>query len=212
MKIPEIRIQFSWLLFNEVSQDLFKLHATKNDKKLSDYQYYEKYTEDYRDAWLKYEKNTLHGMVDSLGVEFYKPVIDVSLAPWIKPISNPLIISFYYKPDQFIDTLTHELYHNLLTDNTALTTKQNRSKRTDLREEWAKMFGSNHSFTTLVHIPVHAGMKYIFLDVFKEPQRLERDIKHVGKWPDYKKAWDYVEQNDYKAILDKLKSYYANLA
>ncbi len=55
---------------------------------------------------------------------------------------------------------------------------------------------------------VHSGLKEIYLDVLKEPYRLERDIKECQQWPAYKAAWAYVEDNDYKEINKKIKELY----
>ena len=58
---------------------------------------------------------------------------------------------------------------------------------------------------TLVHIPVHAILKEIYIDVFNEPKRLKRDIDSSNKnsVKDYIKAWDYVEAENYKEITGK---------
>ena len=70
------------------------------------------------------------------------------------------------------------------------------------------MFGSDLEFKTLVHIPVHAGLKALFLDTLEEPMRLERDILRLEKNPAYKAAWDYVESHDYRQINTDLKELY----
>jgi hypothetical protein len=73
------------------------------------------------------------------------------------------------------------------------------------------MFGSDLDFKTLVHIPVHAGLKALFLDTLGEPERLKRDILRLQKNPVYKAAWDYVENHDYKQINAELKELYRSL-
>jgi hypothetical protein len=117
-----------------------------------------------------------------------------------------MVIGVMREPDQFIDTLTHELIHRLLTDNTSLPFD------TKYLSRWGKLFGKDHTFGTLVHIPVHAVHKAVYLDILNEPDRLERDVQEnkSAKAEDYIAAWEYVEKHGYRAIIDKLKRDYAN--
>lgn len=208
MKIPEIRISFAWLLFYGESQSLAEAH----DFKLESYYHYDQKTAEYRKAWKKHEKRIIHGLQTSLGVEFYKPVIDVSCTPYFIPKSDPLIMNFKETPDQFIDVLTHELCHVLLTDNNKHQSNGENPKM-DLIAVWKKMFNGEKDFNVLAHIPVHALCKYIYLDVLNEPSRLERDKKAVEEWDNsgaYKTSWAYVESHDYKEIIKQLKESYIN--
>jgi hypothetical protein len=112
-----------------------------------------------------------------------------------------MIIGVIYEPDEFIDILTHELIHRLLTDNRTLPYDL------FLIPHWENLFGKNHSFNTLVHIPVHAVHKAVYLDALKDAKRLERDIKRHQKYgnKDYTAAWDYVESRGYEDIIACLK-------
>lgn len=207
MKTPEIRINFAWLVYYAESQAL----AEKYGNELKSYEYYEQKTQAYRKAWKKHEKNILAGLQSALGVSFYKPVIDVSCAPFFIPKSDPLIMNFNEEPDQFIDVLMHEICHVLLTDN-----NQHQSNgltpKLDLIAVWQELFSGEEDFNVLAHIPVHALSKYIYLDVLKEPSRLVRDKKAVEEWEGsgaYVRSWQYVEEHDYKHIIEQLKQSYA---
>lgn len=116
-----------------------------------------------------------------------------------------MVISTKYSGDRFVDVFTHELSHRLLTDNDKYQIETARRK---LGGAWAELFGKEHSFKTLVHIPVHALLEYIFVDVLDEPQRLERDKEYLKKHADYDDAWKYVAQAGYKNIIDKLAVLY----
>ena len=146
-------------------------------------------------------------MTESIELSFRQNIIDVYIAPWFRAFSDPMVIGVMQDPDVFVDTLTHELIHRLLTDNTAIP------HETMLLEEWQKLFGKQHTFGTTVHIPVHAVHKAIYLDVLKDPERLERDVASNKKYEakDYIAAWDYVEQHGYKVIIDKLQNSYEKL-
>lgn len=204
MKQPEIRIFYSWLLAGDISKQIQELHP---DWKFDDDETLELYAENYRKEWAKYNDKILTALVNALGVSFYKSVIDVACAPNIVPVSDPLIISFRTFPDQFVDVLTHELCHVLLTDNTTYSIHSSH-KDLDLRDRWAALFGTEHESNTLVHIPVHALCKYIYLDVLRDPSRLERDMKDVQQYAPYRAAWKYVNNHDYKDIIRDLKMDY----
>lgn len=146
-------------------------------------------------------------MTETLRLSFRQNIIDVNIAPWFHAFSDPMVIGVMQEPDVFVDTLTHELLHRLLTDNTLIP------HETQLLPEWGKLFGNQNSFTLLVHIPVHAVHKAIYLDILKAPERLERDIannkKHGSK--DYEGAWDYVEKHGYNEIISQLLKSYEQL-
>jgi hypothetical protein len=206
-KLPEIRIQDAWLLRDNVSKHLNELWG--KGKLLADDKDMKTIVNNYRKAWDPYEQKILNGMADLLGLDFKQNIIDVYIAPWFFAFSDPMIIGVIYKPDVFIDILSHELLHRLLTDN--ISTPYDKGL---LIPEWQRMFGKKHTFTMIVHIPVHAALKAIYLDILKQPERLERDIdRHKeNKSKDYIDAWEYVEENDYKEIIKNLRLSYEKLS
>ena len=210
LTLPEIRIKDAWLLRLNVSQHLHKLWAQEGAI-LADDEHMKKIVKAYQKAWNPKEKIILEAVCKLYGLSFRQNVIDVHIAPWFSAFSDPLVIGVKYTPDEFVDTLSHELLHRLFTDNTNLPYRTNK-----LLDEWKRLFGDEHDFSTLVHIPVHAGLKYIYLDVLKEPERLERDIKsskaNEKTWgTPYINAWNYVEGHDYKDINRALKQSYKEL-
>jgi hypothetical protein len=208
--IPQVRIKFSWLLYEYVSRDKYKLYG-KEWGDIPAYEQCEKWTENYRQEWTKYEDRIIPALTTALGVSFRQPIIDASVAPGIRAMSDPLILNFMYYPDQFVDSLTHELIHVLLTDSDKFSLKGD-THGIDLIDAWRKLYGE-HDFETMVHIPVHAIHKYIYLDVFKEPERLRQDIKTVAAdGSSYANAWRYVEAHDYRQMVEELRRFYAELA
>ena len=207
--LPEIRINFSWLFYDDVCRQLDKVQKWD----LPSGEQCEEWTEAYRSAWAKNEVKILTAMQDITGLKFYKSVIDVTTAPGVIPKSEPLFMSFMDKPEGFVDTLTHELIHVLLTDNTKLSIYgENRSFR--LGTAWKKIFGINDDFSCLVHIPVHAIHKKIFCDVLNDPKGIDRDIELMKKFgaKSYLKSWDYVKKGGHEVIIEKLKKSYAEIA
>lgn len=167
--------------------------------------------EEYRQAWASKEELILTQMQQCMGLTFESPLFDVALAPWTygSATSFPLIIDMLREPDEFVDVLTHELFHQLFSENQIITS---RNARAQSRLNWGQLFGTEHTSSTLVHIAVHAACKYMYLDVHKEPYRLERDIEHAKHLPDYARAWEYVEQHGYRHIIQQLKDRYQEVA
>jgi hypothetical protein len=207
-KLPEIRINFSWLLYHKECRHL-DLVLNNGESKLARPEKYEARAEEYRNAWANYETTILRGMTEVLELSFYRPVIDVTLAPFFGHKSTPLIINFRPDPDRFVDILTHELLHVLQTDNNKHQSLGPHST-VDLMAEWRRLFGE-HERVTLVHIPLHALHKYIYLDVLKAPERLEREInflRTVQTSGAYLQAWEYVNARDYRGIVDEIRKVY----
>ncbi|MEI8188081.1 MAG: hypothetical protein WCG30_04025 [Candidatus Saccharibacteria bacterium] len=208
---PEIRINYAYLLTG-VSEILDR-HYNPGKSKLASFEQCEEWTEDYRKEWEKYQSKILSALHDILGLKFYRDVIDVSLAQYFIPQSEPLIIHFRNEPDLFVDVLSHELIHILLTDNDVFQLN-NHDRRVDLIKIWKEMFGNNFDFGTLVHIPVHAVLKSLYIDYLHDESRYLRDIekaKELKNTKNYADAWEYVEKNDYKQIIEELKTSYSHL-
>lgn len=198
---PGIRIKDAWLLRQNASAHLHKLWD-KKDRPLADNEHMKKKVAAYKKAWNPYEKEIIHGMCDLLELEFRQNIIDVNIAPWFGAFSDPMVIGVIYEPNRFVEVLTHELLHRLLSDNIQT------DYGTDYPKQWKKLFGEEHSFKTLVHIPVHATLQAVFDDVLHEPERTKHDKKLCEQWPDYHAAWQYVGENGYKEIIDQLKNSY----
>lgn len=179
-------------------------------RKLAEPKKFREKSERYRQAWAPHETLLLQKMTEILDVKFYRPVIDVTLAPYFGSKSTPLIINLRPSADEFVDVLTHELLHVLLTDNDKHQSNGPHA-RIDLMCEWKRLFGEEHDSLTLAHIPVHALHKYLYIDVLRAPERLERDIETVKKSPTggaYVKAWDYVNNRDYTTVVNDLRKIY----
>lgn len=207
--LPEVRINFSQLLYQDVSKKLNRL----NEWDLPSAEQCEKWAESYRNEWAKKEKTILIAMQEILDLRFYKTVIDVALAPDIIGKSDPLIIGFIDRPKGFVDTLTHELTHVLLTDNTKLSLFGS-NRKFMLGSEWRKLFGFEDDFDALVHVPVHAVQKKIFIEVLNDENGMQRDKDLMKKFKadSYLKSWDYVDEIGYDVIIDKLKKSYDDIA
>lgn len=209
MNIPSVRIHNSRLLFQSISEDERARWAERTGQPLVSFEDMGIYAERLRGVWGVHRDVILPAMLNLYGLEFNRNIIDVYVSPWNMSISDPLILNPNRPPEVQVDTLMHELLHVLFTDNTSYCLYEPHDKQ--LLDRWRDMFGSDLEFKTLVHIPVHAGLKALFLDTLGEPERLDRDILRMQKNPAYKAAWDYVENQDYKQINAELKELYRSL-
>lgn len=109
--------------------------------------------------------------------------------------SDPLILG---KGDQTIDIFTHEFIHRLLNYS-------------DKQVNFSKLLKpyKKYNLNTQLHISVHAIHKLLYLNILKSPTRLKKDIawSQIGH-PDYKKAWEIVEQMGAEKIVSDLKNSY----
>lgn len=195
---PEIRLRHSRLMTANVSMPLLKL-ARGKDAVMPSNDYFEERAQEYRNTWEQYEERIVSGMMAALNLTFYLPVIDVTLAPMISPFSTPLIMSYKPEPDLFVDILAHELVHVLLSDNL-----EGVKFRQFLDVTWA-----DEARLTKNHIGVHAMLEHLFVSVLEEPERMVRDKDLVSGNLPYKRAWDIVETEGSKAILDKFRDHRA---
>jgi len=211
MTIPEIRIQASPLLFNSISEEEKQRWADEIGRPLISMHEIEHYVEQFKVCWSEYENQIIQAITELYGVEFKKSIIDVYVSPWNKSISNPLILNPSRPPEIHVDTLMHELLHGLFTDNSSFS-MHDKNQSIKLIDKWRELFGDDLEWKTLVHIPVHAGLKAIFLDTLNAPERLSRDIERHANNPAYKAAWEYVEEHGYKEINEKLEQLYKSLS
>ena len=193
---PEIRIQFSRLIYNHISKPLA-------DYRNPGYELpgIEKITEkvaDYQKAWEPKGAQIIRGIAQTFGLKFYKSVLDVYIAPRVPTFSTPTIISTRYEPDRFIDVLAHELLHVLISDNDSYTFEKYSKARENLFPGKDQLVQN--------HIIVHAGLESLFRDTLKEPYRLMRDKEACQKLPAYAEAWKIVEDEGYQIIIRNFRS------
>jgi hypothetical protein len=125
-------------------------------------------------------------------LQFQRNVIDCFIVSAIsRDMSSPLIIRSRYDETEFIDSLIHELLHILLVDNNVSRFKYNKeiSERT-----------SNH-------INIFALLSCFYLKALKDENRLEKiKEKADDNNPDYKKAWEIVEEIGFEKVLENLNN------
>lgn len=193
IKIPEIRFKNGWLLSRAFMAHKKEVKALRKIK-IPTHEDMMRMLDEREKAWKKYEKKIIPAMQRIVGRNFYQNIIDVySVYGYGHAFSQPLVIGIRWPIESFVDCLTHELIHVLLTDNA----------QKDNRNPWVRdTYHEIKDSTVLNHILVHAVHKEIYLNVLKEPERLENDILKCQKFPSYKKAWEIVERDGHEKIIE----------
>lgn len=155
----------------------------------------------FQENWDRDGKMMLQGVCDVLGLSFYRNVIPVYVVNGSpRPFGDPIIIRADFKsPDSFIDVLVHELIHVLFIDN-------------QKKIPWSifmKMF-PNESPETQNHVIVNAVLKYIYLEVLNNPERLQKDTNRSKKHgsTEYTRAWEIVEERGYRKLISQFVKMY----
>ncbi len=191
LKIPKINIIYGKLL------DPIFLNYCKNHPKWKNWTSPSKNEvlgkiKKYQKEWLKYEKKILLALIKVSGLSFNRDILDVYIVSGSpRQLSNPIIIKSGLLPSEFVDVLTHELIHRLLVLN-------NIKKKFIIDKKYA-----SEEETAKNHIVVHALLKYIYLDILKDKNRLKKNIlrsKHHNT-NEYIRAWEIVEKEGYKKLI-----------
>lgn len=196
--IPQVRIQYAWLLANATSESMNEKWG--DGAPLETFEYYKDIADKYAGWWGSQDGDILEDLCKILNLRFRQNIIDVHVAPWFYAFSVPMVIGVTFKTkDRFINVLTHEIIHRLLTDNT--TYEYNH----DFVALWRGMFGDELSQNALIHVPVHAVMKKLYVDIMDRPGLVDLDRKSVAKNASYVEAWEYVDRHGYDEVVKKLR-------
>lgn len=152
----------------------------------------------YKIAWKRYEKKILNGLCNATGLNFRINVIYAHIVSGNpRQFSNPIVIKSSFEPDEFIDTLTHELIHILFSQNADI-----------LKKDRLKEMFPNESDLTRSHVITHAILKYIYLDILKDEKRLKRNLikSKLANTNDYTHAWEIVKEKNYLKLIEEHKS------
>jgi len=141
--------------------------------------------------WKKEGHDICRKLRDVTGLNFKKNEI-ICYINSKASFSDPLALRISNDPKVMIDNLVHELIHVLLTQNIDLIWE----KIQRLHETY-----KSHSFTTRIHILIHA----VHLELAKElfPDRI-RSIRTYAHDADYRLAWKIVIENGSQALVKNL--------
>ena len=154
----------------------------------------------YKTEWTKQGEEILQGICGTLNLDFQRNIIDVHVVSGIpRGFSEPIVVKSSFSPEEFVDTLSHELIHVLFQDNIEKVPMSILSE----------MFPQENQLTKN-HVITHAVLKYIYLEILKDHPRLDKNIKRsldAGS-QDYMRAWEIVEKKGYRELIDEFKRTY----
>lgn len=142
----------------------------------------------FKEEWGRAGESVLEGLSDATRLHFKTnriPVYIVSGTP--RDTSDPIVIRSRYEPWQFVDVLTHELIHRLLSEN--------KVPLPDLEDD----------DSVKRHVLVHAIHMYVYREVLKDESRMEANLERSRSHTDdsYVRSWDIVLGQGYKEIIEK---------
>lgn len=197
MNLPKIRIKY-----NRFLDPIFKAYIKSNPKwkdwvEPTEVEVKER-VKKYKEEWSKYEKKILEGICELLGLNFSQNIIDVHIVSGNdRQFSNPVVIKSGFKANEFIGHLTHELIHRLFSDNV---------QNIVASKIFLEMFPDENELVRN-HIITHATLKFIYLDVLKDKEKLEENIERSSKssFSEYSRAWGIVEEKGYINLIKDFK-------
>jgi hypothetical protein len=201
MDIPEVRIMYSEFLDTRIQQ-LFngqqKAGLIPLEKVYPAPELILEKAKAYQAAW-EPRKLVLAYTQEILSLHFYANVIDAYAVGFMKgPFSLPIVIDSNPPPDVYIDILTHEIVHRLISDNTQKVRG----------EKIARAMFPEETVMCAIHVVIHAMLKKVYVEFLGDSQRLAADKQRVKKGPDYTRAWELVESLGENKIIEQFKSYY----
>lgn len=184
--MPKLRIIYSWV-YDGV---LHEYHKKKYLKK----EYKEGLVRAKRlqKRWDKIEAKVFRAMSKVSGLKWKDKVIDCFIVKYVSmPFSQPMTIWMWQKGEYLLETIVHELVHQLFIQN------QGRVKYSDSRI--AKKY-KKESLNVRIHTPTHAVLKLTLEKVFGK-EKTKHFIKAYNHLPEYKKAWQIVEKEGAENII-----------
>jgi hypothetical protein len=190
--IPKVIFKYSWI-YDQNWKKWIRISKRKIGKYPSKRQILN-YIKKVEKLWRKYEKKILKELSTITGLKWRSRFICCYVVGQCIPFSDPLTLPVYEKKqDYFIDTLVHELIHQLFTQN---------SEKSRKAWKYIERKFKNESFKTRIHIPLHAIHTHIYLKFFGE-ERLRRNVETMSFLPDYKRSWEIVQKEGYKKIIQE---------
>ena len=147
--------------------------------------------------WRKYEKPVLAEIAQVAGLKWQAREIKVYIVGRAIPFSSPLTVRVYRSLNNFVDTLTHELIHQIFF--------QNEKK---LRRVWPYFLKKYKlSGRALGHTPLYAIHEHIYRRLFSVV-RLRKDQAAALTYnlPAYVRAWETVQKVGYKKLIKEFRA------
>lgn len=201
MLVPEIEFRYSWIYDQRIKRYLTAIarhdevlrHGLQNWPKERSIL---KAVNRYEKEWGGQGRVVLAEISRVSGLKWRQKKITVYVVGRIIPFSDPLTMPIYKSRIKFVDTLTHELLHQIQS--------QNRDEVLNFYKFVYRKY-KNESVITKNHIIVHAIHKYLYLKFFGV-KRLNLDIKSCSRRIDYNRSWNIVQSEGYENLIKEFRS------
>jgi len=196
MMIPKIKFVYSGIYDWKYRDSIFiKEYLKKTGENYPSFKIITQYISSVGKLWGKQENKILQEISKITNLKWQEKEIKCYVIGQGRSFSDPLTLRIYKNKNDFIDTLTHELIHQIFIQNSPKTLNYWRY----LRKNY-----SNESRITQNHIPLHAIHKKLYLNLFNK-KRLTNDINKCQEFEDYKRAWQIVEKEGHENIIKEFR-------
>jgi len=179
---PKIEFRYSWIYDQRYrNSSKIKKYFEKIGKTYPSSIEIQKYIKSVEVLWKKQDKKILKELSSIMKLNWNRENIICYVVGRGRPFSDPLTMRLYKNKYDFIDTLTHEMIHQLQTQNVG---KFQLWKQKVLTKKYTK-----ESITTKNHILLHAVHWELFMRIFNK-RRLNKQIKLSKRLKtDYLQLW-----------------------
>ncbi len=194
--IPKIRFRYSRVYDDRyrISKDINKKLAKQN-KKYPSQKKIRNYILKIESDWRRIEGKIFMEISKISGLKWNEKEIKCYIIGYGRPFSDPLTLRLYKNKNDFIDTLTHELIHQIQIQNW---------KNIKVWWEYICRKYKKESILTKKHILLHAIHTEIYLKIFNM-KRLNKNIMKNKDYLDYKRSWEIVQKEGYKNIINEFR-------
>ena len=195
--IPKIIFKYSWI-YDESYRNSPKIKEFLKEKgeKYPSKKKIESYIKKIEPLWKKQEKRILTELSKISGLEWKVKEITCYIIGSGRPFSDPLTMRIYNNHNSFIDTLTHELIHQIFTQKGNL----DKAKKT-----WNYLFKKykKESIKTKNHIALHAVHVELINRLYGD-DNIEKRLQ-IPFHNDYRRSWEIVQKEGYQNIINEFK-------
>lgn len=195
MILPKILFRYSWPYDDSYrNSPRIQKFLEKKGEKYPSQNKIESYIKRAEPIYRKQEKRILNVLSKISGLEWKAKEIKCYVIGMGRPFSDPLTLHICKNYNDFIDTLTHELIHQLQMQNIRNMKKWWRYVNKKYKKE--PQLTKNH---ILLHA-IHAKL----ISTFYGENNLEKRLQ-IPPHGEYKRSWEIVQREGYKKIIYEFK-------
>lgn len=192
MLLPKIVFRYSWIY-----DDLNRRRYRTRKMRYPSVERVRAFVPRAERAWRRVERRMLRLLAEVSGLRWHAKTITCYVVGRAIPFSDPLTVPVYRRVNEFVDTLAHELIHQLFIQEG----NEHRARRSwmTLKRRYRR-----ESWRTKNHIVLHAIHAHAYLELFGR-KRLQRDIKKMQPYRDYRRSWAIVLRDGHENIVADFK-------